>query len=353
MNKVYNNLAKYLNNLPAAFPSTNSGVELRILKRLFSPKEAELAQRLTMKPRPVSDIAKGLDMEENELAESLESMSKKGLIIARTGKKGSRFYMAAQFVIGIWEYHVNNLDKELIRNFNEYVPYLIKDQLKLKTKQLRVIPVSKSISAKINIMPYENAEAIIKKQSKIIVASCICRKEHEMMGKGCGKPIETCLVFGPGAVYYEENKLGRNISQNEALEIINKGIEAGLVLQPGNSKKPINICLCCDCCCQILKNVKKLDKPALGVCSGYYAEINQQNCIACETCEESCPMDAISIDKTASVNIDRCIGCGLCVINCDVDAISLMEKNEDEKWIPPSHPMATYINIAKERKKFQ
>ena len=76
-----------------------------------------------------------------------------------------------------------------------------------------------------SVMPYEMAEEIIKKQSKIVVSPCICRREHEMVGKGCDNPKEACLIFGTGAYYYEENGLGRSITQDEALVILNSGLE--------------------------------------------------------------------------------------------------------------------------------
>ena len=36
--EIYKKLAKHLDNLPGGFPPTESGVELRILKRLFTPR---------------------------------------------------------------------------------------------------------------------------------------------------------------------------------------------------------------------------------------------------------------------------------------------------------------------------
>ncbi len=49
--------------------------------------------------------------------------------------------MLLQFVVGIWEYQVNRLTQQLIKDFNEYVPYLMKSQETHKTQQLRVVPV--------------------------------------------------------------------------------------------------------------------------------------------------------------------------------------------------------------------
>ena len=279
MNDVYKRLAKHLDNLPTGFPATESGVELKILKRLFTPREAEVAISLSMTAEPASAIAERLHEDESSMAQVLENMSKKGLII-RSSRGGQNLYMAAQFVVGIWEYHVNDLDEELIKDFNEYAPHLMKTQMKLKTQQLRVIPISKSISAEMHIMPYEEAENIIREQSKIVVAPCICRKEHQIIGKGCDRPLEVCLIFGGAAYYYEGNDLGRSISQEDAIEILNKGLEAGLVLQPGNSQKPSNICLCCGCCCQILKNLKNLDCPAKTACTNYYAAVSKEDCTA-------------------------------------------------------------------------
>ncbi|MEW6673700.1 MAG: 4Fe-4S binding protein [Thermodesulfobacteriota bacterium] len=350
MDSVYKNLAMHLDNLPGGFPATESGAEIRILKRLFTPQEAEVALHLSMMLEPASAVAERVGMPEDEISKLLDVMSKKGLIM-RSRKGGQPVYMAAQFVVGIWEYHVNDLDKGLIQDFNEYVPHLMNTQLKLKTQQLRVIPVSASMSAEMNIMPYEKAEEIVKSQSKIIVAPCICRKEHKMVGKGCDKPEETCLIFGGGAYYYEENGIGRAITQEEALSILRSGVEAGLVLQPGNSKKPLNICMCCGCCCQILKNLRSLAEPAKYACTSYRAEVDSDSCTACEICVGYCQMDAITVDGTARVDPRRCIGCGLCVAACEFGTIRLLEKDETGKWVPPANIVETYISIARERGK--
>lgn len=349
MGDIFKKLAKHLDNLPGGFPETDSGVELRILKQLFTPEEAEIATGLQMMPEPAASIAERLNLNATYLQPILEDMANNGLIF-RMEKNDQVLFMAAQFVVGIWEFHVNSLTEELINDFNEYLPYLMKERwIKQKTKQLRVIPVSKSISAEMNIMPYDQAENIIKKQSKIVVAPCICRKEHTMVGKGCNMPLETCLVFGNGAFYYEKNKMGRSITSDEALDILKQGLEAGLVLQPGNSQKPANICMCCGCCCQILKNLKTLDSPAKAVCSNYFAVVDTDNCTACGTCEERCQMDAITVEDTADVNTEKCIGCGLCVTSCEYDALSLEEKREEDKWVPPQNMFKTFINIAQER----
>jgi hypothetical protein len=137
--KIYRKLAKHLDNLPGGFPATESGVELRILRRLFSPEEAELATHLTLIPEEARVIGRRAKRPASETAARLDQMARKGLIFNIVPKKGPALYTAAQFVIGIWEYHVNDLDPELIRDMNEYIPALVAPWE--KSPQLRTIPV--------------------------------------------------------------------------------------------------------------------------------------------------------------------------------------------------------------------
>jgi len=348
MTDVYKKLAQHLDNTPCGYPATESGVELKILRQLFTEEEAEVAATLIMMPETPEAIAQRTKRAPEMLAPLLKEMANKGLIM-HSSKKGTDFYMTAQFVIGIWEYQVNRLTEELIHDVNEYIPFLMKEQDKVKTRQLRVVPVSQSINADMKVMNYEEAENIIRSQSKIIIAPCICRTEHKMVGKGCDRLLEGCFVFGGGAYYYEERGIGRTVDHDEAIEILHKGIEQGLVLQPGNALKAMNICMCCSCCCQILSNIKQTDKPSTVVNSNYFAVVDEDACTACGVCEERCPMDAITVDGVASVNKDRCIGCGLCVAACDFESMHLAGKDDKERWVPPATVVDTYMAIAREK----
>ncbi|MDA8136128.1 MAG: 4Fe-4S binding protein [Desulfobacteraceae bacterium] len=349
MTDVYKRLAKHLDRLPAGYPVTESGVELRILKHLFTPEEAEAAVVLTLFPEFADSIARKLGKNESDIEPFLYGMSRKGLI-GRSGK-GQYKYMAGAFCHGIWEYHVNSLDKDLVHDVNEYIPQIWeKTWVKQETQQHRVVPVSKSICVEMNVMPYQRAENMIKQQSKIVVVPCICRKEQRLIGHGCGKPLDVCLMFGGSAYFYEQNNIGRSISQEEALEILNKGIEAGLVLQPSNSQNPYVICMCCGCCCLVLKNLNKMDEPARIACTHYYVTVSKDDCTGCGNCEDICQMGAIKVEsESADVNPARCIGCGLCVTRCEFDAITLVEKEESGKHTVPANTVEQYMRMAQER----
>ena len=346
---VYEKLAEHLNKLPAGFPRTPDGVEMRILKKLFSPDEARLACCLTLKPESVDEIATRSGMNRDDVAKMLEDMAKKGLIF-RVRKGEHRLYMAAQFIIGIWEYHVNDLDPDLVKDVREYIPYFFQHLTKLKTPQLRVVPIPGALSAVQSIMPYDEAKKLVEEQELIAVAPCICRKEHQLTGEGCSRPLESCLIFGLGAQYYIDNGIGRKISAEEAIKILEEAEKDARVLQPSNSKRIVNICTCCGCCCQVLKNIKKLPKPAYFVVSRYLANIDVEKCVLCGTCVDRCQMEAITLgDEYAVLDKDRCIGCGLCVPTCPEEAISLEEKPQEMQKDIPDSLRETYTRIFKER----
>ncbi len=351
MPDVYQNLAKHLDRLPGGFPATESGVEIRILKHLFLPEEAELTVCLNVIPEDPEAIAARTGMDAKEIATRLEEMSRKGLIY-RSGKGNQKAYSAAMFIMGIWEYHCNDLTEDLVRDYNAYLPQIhLKSWMKSKTNHKRVIPVSRKIVPDLSIFSYDDAEALIKSQKKIVLGTCICRKEQLLMGEGCAGPLDVCLFFGDITDYFEENDLGRGVGVAEALEALERGRKAGLVLQPDNSQNPSTLCMCCGCCCLFLRNIKAMDKPGRYVHTSYYAQVDEEECIACGVCADRCHMDAITVEQTASVNSDRCIGCGVCVTGCSTGAMLYKQKEMPDQYIPPANTYEAFMNMAIERGK--
>ncbi|MBN1135125.1 MAG: 4Fe-4S dicluster domain-containing protein [Anaerolineae bacterium] len=349
---IYQKLAHYLDDLPGGFPATSSGVELRILRRLFTPEEAELALKLSLLEEEPRVIARRAGMPVEETARLLEQMAGKGLIYRTQPKGRPPRYMASQFVVGIWEFHVNSLDAELVRDFDEYLPTLAAFDVWKKAPQLRTIPVGESIDAELTVLPYERAEEMVRSQSRIAVAPCICRREQRMAGHGCDKPLETCLVFGGAADYYLHNGLGRAISQQEALLVLKQANEAGLVLQPGNSKRAGNICACCGCCCGVLRRMKHHPAPASLFASPFVAAIDPATCLGCGTCLDRCQMEALRLEEgKAILDLDRCIGCGLCVSTCPTGSLRLVRKPESAQPYIPRNSAEAAIRLGRSRGK--
>ena len=257
-----------------------------ILKRLFTPEEAEFATHLTLIPEEPRVVARRASIRKDDAARCLIDMAQKGLVLRVDEAPGKSMYMAAQYVIGIWEFHVNDLDPELISDMDEYKPYLF--ETAWTKPQLRTIPVSQSIHNELNVLTYEKAEALIADHDRFAISPCICRREKTMVGEGCERPEAYCLGFGMGADYYIKNGLGRACDKQEILDALVAANDHGLVLQPGNAQETINICCCCGCCCGVLQEIKKMPKPVDWVSSPFIVEADSHNCEGCETCVDRC-----------------------------------------------------------------
>jgi ferredoxin len=236
------------------------------------------------------------------------------------------------------------------KDMEEYMPILFKEAW--KTPQLRTIPINKSLNSELNVMTYENAEELVRNVKKSVVAPCICRRELNLLGKGCDKPEEICLSFGAAAMYYQRNGLGREIDQQEVLDILKSAEEAGLVLQPTNAKEIINICCCCADCCGVLRNLKSYPKPASLASTPFFAATNSETCEGCGVCEDRCQMEAVQlVDEKASIDINNCIGCGLCVSTCPTDSMTLVRKPESEQPDVPQDIIKASIELGRTRGK--
>jgi H+/Na+-translocating ferredoxin:NAD+ oxidoreductase subunit B len=155
------------------------------------------------------------------------------------------------------------------------------------------------------------------------------------------------MGFGDWARHFIKAGNAREITREDALEIIRQNEEDGLVLQPTNYQKLDFICSCCGCCCGVLKIQKLLPKPAENWTHNYYAVVDTELCTGCETCVERCQIDAISIDKQNNfsvIDLDRCIGCGNCVVTCPSEALKMV-KMENES-VPPEDATSLYRILA-------
>jgi Pyruvate/2-oxoacid:ferredoxin oxidoreductase delta subunit len=344
---VYERLREFMDKLPGGYPTTPSGVEIKLLKKLFTPEQAELTMQLTKEPEEVSSIAARTGIEEAELAERLEELALKGCIFRlRDGDK--RLYQAFQFVVGVYEFQLNHLDREFSELFEEYLPHLGLAMAQAKTSQMRVIPLESAVEATPAVETYNRLRDLVRQQEIISVEPCICRKEQGLLGKECEKPKEVCIGFGDFAQFYIDNGMGRQISVEEALKVLDTAEEAGLVACPTNSEKIEAICCCCSCCCPILRFASMAPRPQDMVTSHYEAKIDADECTACGMCMDRCQMDAIQeTDDVYQIADGRCIGCGLCVADCPTEAISMVPRAGVEP--PPPTFEETLNRIGAER----
>jgi len=349
---VYHQLARHLDRLPGGFPSTPDGVELRILRRLFTGAEARLACQLTLIPEEARVAAHRLGLEADAIATLLETMWSKGLILKDTAPGKPPRYMASQFVVGIWEFQVNRLDPELVADMEAYIPTLFQTHVWRRAPQMRTIPVNRSIDPKLPVLPHEAAARLIAQKEHFVVSPCICRKERRMAGQGCERPLEMCISFGDADSYFVQAGIGRQVDRQTVLDLLEKADRAGLVLQPSNSRDPAWICCCCGCCCGVLRTVKTYPNPAELMASAFAARLDASACTACGVCVERCQMDALRLEgDRARLDGRRCIGCGLCVSTCPAGALSLIRKPDREQSPVPANMAVTLLRTLWKRKK--
>lgn len=348
---IYRELQERLDMYSVGFPATASGIEITILKKMFSEEEARLFLSLSPMLESPESVAGRLERPVDETAARLSDMAGKGLLFSF--KKGDSVkYGAIPFVHGLFEFQVSRLDKDFAKLVETYFDGDFYNAMARNAEGfLRTVPIQHSIETTQNIAAYEDAIAILRKQKIIVITDCICRKLRNTVDTGCGKLLEACFMFGSMAQYYIDHNMGREVQLDEAIAILTAAQEAGLVTQPATSQNPGGMCNCCGDCCGVLKSLNMFPNPAELVFSNYYAEIDADACVGCEACLDRCQMSALSMTDSEKSVVDllRCIGCGLCVTSCPSDAIRLVLKPEENRRIPPETSAEQMMSLASKR----
>jgi len=313
--RIYVRLQKHLDSQAVGFPATRSGAEIKILKHIFTPEEAEIATYLSYKFEPLEAVfgRVGHLLESSEMLEKrLDCIGKKGGIEIKI-KDGRKYYCNAPLVVGMYEMQLERLTPEFVRDFNEYTAdkkFGI-EFLSTKLPQMRTIPIAKSIYPQHNVGTFDEITALLgQAEAPFVILECICRKKKNMEGKHCRVTDrkETCLALGHIAQSVLASGCGREISREKAMSIIEQNQKQGLVLQPSNTEAADFICSCCGCCCGMLDVHQKIPKPLDFWASNFHAEVDIDACDGCGVCETRCQVGAVRISEkkqVADVDLNR------------------------------------------------
>lgn len=331
--QTYEQLADALDRLPNGFPRTPGRLEIQILKKIFAPEEASLAARLSGRMEPADEIARRLGLPGDETRTRLLQMARRGLVWFDKKEAGGRFRLAP-FVVGIYEAQLDSLDEELARLVEDYLADggaagIMKPQPALH----RVVPAQGALRAEW-VLPYDDVRAILESAKVFTVRGCICRAQKAHMGQQCDYPMNMCLSFSGR----ERPPRDGDISREEALAILERSEEVGLVHTVSNVIEGVGyVCNCCGCCCALLRGITEWGISDAVAYAAYYAEVDPELCAGCGTCEARCQVRAITTsDGLSVVDRPRCIGCGLCVTGCTTEAASLRRRPEAEIIRPPA-----------------
>jgi len=347
---VYQKLAKVLDTLPNGFPATESGIEIRLLKRIFRPQDAELFCDLRLSWETAQQIALRTGRPLDGLEAHLVEMWRRGQVFgADIG--GVKIFKMVPWACGIHEFQLPRMDRELAEMSEVYNKVYFEEFSKTKPQFMQVVPVEREIRAVHEALPYEKVSAIIESGKSFMVHECICKKEQGLLDNPCSRPLEVCMGIAPIEGVFEKSGYGRTLSKDEAYALIQKCEEDALVHLTWNvASDHFFICNCCGCCCGVLRAINEWKFPD-AVNSYYHAAIDPDACTACGTCaDERCQVHAIEEGEEAyRVVKEKCIGCGLCVSTCPSEAIQLIRKPAETIEAPPFNEMDWYEKRGKLR----
>ena len=360
--EIYLRLREHIDRMPVAFPASPSGVELRILKRFFSPEEAEAALALSMLPEPVSRIHRryrrgGGTFSAEKLGAVLATLADRGVVngVEAAGRTGLRhLYGKLPFAVGLYEFQVDRLTRGFEEEAAEYMDEAFMESFTREApRQMRTIPINESLPTPRRVGRYDSIRAVIDASpGPFALQNCICRQGRELVGESCARTDlkQTCLALEGAAVSVLAEGRGTELSREETHAYLKTAETEGLVLQAQNTRAPVFICCCCDCCCAILSRVKKLPDPGRILHSNYAVAVDAAACSGCGACLKRCPMDALRLEssdiggrKQVVVAGERCIGCGLCLTTCPTDALSLRPRAVSDS--PPATAMSMYLRM--------
>ncbi len=376
---IYERLASALEALPHGFCRTESGVEIQLMKKAFTPEEVWLAGQLTRFPETAAEIAKRVGRDVAEVTALLDRLIPLGLVslpgstagggVLKEEMKGEKKYRLRPFMVGWYEAGMRRLDKEFAELFEQFIIEGGGERVFApRPGLLGVVPVRGSLKPEyVKREPHIDIDAHFQRHERFLVIPCVCKREREILGDySCKLPMKRCGFVGlPPQTPLGETVMGRE-DASELLAKLEKQGHCHLAFYGftmfADAPQFMGTCNCCSCCCGILHGPKLagLDMSTKGPQkSNYRAVIDEEKCTACGACIRRCPVDAISEGPKrlplacpcgvlpemrpgkSVVDRDKCIGCGVCVIGCPEDAI-VMEPVPEEEWFHVPSCMAEW-----------
>jgi len=346
-----------------------------ILKLLLTEDELDFINAFKRKTsQTMEQLIKTSKMPEDQILSFVKGLAKKGFIFNQPSSKGLMVYrLLPLLMVGAFEYlymkkiEHNELDKKLAKMFSDYFEET-RDFIQGNYDQIlpvfeKMLPIDRTmpiladtiqgdeINLSINeeievpeehVLPTQKVEELIEKFDDISVGHCFCRHHRDILGEPCKHTDlrENCFTFGKSARYIAEQGFGRLISKEEALDIMKKSEDDGLVhkaFHPHSdiTKAETSICNCCKDCCGTLE-WWRMGIVALINSTNFLSQVDPDLCSGCGTCVEKGPVDAIELNDSdiAEVNAEYCIGCGVCAHFCPENAITLLE-GVRKVYVPP------------------
>lgn len=333
---------------------------LPLLKLRISEEDAQFLAKMPHLPQTLNQLCGKYAMEPAALCAKLEPFCRKGLIMVYDGKSGRVYALADAF---FWFFRMpgyegkddafhRSISPLLNKYYNDVMAAAV---LRMETKGLRAVPVHETVASPKSIVPYEDVPALVENAKNICVTTCSCRHRHNLdpATHHCSHDTRTCLHMGKLGRYLIDSGIGQSISKQQAIDLLTRAADAGLVHSVSNTRTGIDtICNCCSCCCAFIAteaalpaSITKGHQP-----SRYRLAIAPDTCRACGTCVKRCPAKALTLVQSDNKNditphqaekkrlhceTSLCLGCGVCAHKCPTGSLSMVLR-ENPHPIPES-----------------
>jgi len=373
-NTIKANSYKTLSDRLNKFPQGAAPTELlfKILKVLFSEREASLVSLLPIKP--FTDIKASLIWGKplDETKKILNDLADRGILLDYE-KNESTTYVLPPPMEGFFEFSLmryrNDIDqKNLSELFYQYLNVeedFVKQLFTEGVTRPSRIFVNEEVLTNDNalhVLDFERASEVVKTSKHIGVGVCYCRHKMEHLGKNCKAPMEVCMTFGTVADSLIRHGIAKRIEASQSMEILHQAYEHNLVQFGENVQKNIGyLCNCCGCCCDAMLAVRKFGSLNPIHTTNFLPSVIHDNCNGCGKCVQLCPVEAMTLvsandsqrpyRKKAKVDEETCLGCAVCLRGCGFHALIL--KSREKRVITPVTSTQRIVMMAIERGKLQ
>ena len=366
----YYKLADRLDRFPqGACPSE---LLFKILKMLFSEKEAKLVSLMPIKPFTAKKASRIWKMDLTSTQKVLDELAGRAILLD-IEQNGESVYVLPPPMAGFFEFSLmrvrDDIDQKVLSElFYKYINVeedFIRALFTQGETQLGRTFVHEPALSKENVLhvlDYERATEVIKRATHRGVGICYCRHKMHHLGRACNAPQEICMTFNTTAASLIKHGCAHSIETEKCLDLLQAAYEHNLVQFGENVREDINfICNCCGCCCEAMIAARRFAILNPVHTTNFIPVVTESNCNGCGKCVTACPVEAMTLVsannpvkpemKVAKVHEDICLGCGVCVRTCPKDSIHL--KSRPSRVITPLNGAHRAVLMAIERGKLQ
>jgi ferredoxin len=362
----YVELVERLNRFPQGAPPSDT--LYKILKVLFSEREAQLVALLPIKPftaKKASQIWRTNLVETRSVLDQLASRA----ILVDVEQDGEMVYTLPPPMAGFFEFSMmrlrGDIDQKLLAElFYQYMN--VEDEfiralfIHGETQLGRTFVHEPALlpDNDLHVLDYERASEVIRTASFRGIGVCYCRHKMEHLGKACDAPMDICMTFGTTASSLIRASYAHEVGVSEGIDLLQQAYDNNLVQFGENVRQGVNfICNCCGCCCEAMIAARKFGILHPIHTTNYLPEIDETTCNGCGKCVSACPVEAMTLVsandphhpkiKKAKFDPNLCLGCGVCVRSCSKNSLRL--KGRPQRVITPINSVHRVVVMAIER----